>query len=988
MFRPLLAAALAGLACPAAGAQPASPPPPPAAAVPTPAAARLAAHARRASLDQASLAANVPFRSIGPTVMGGRVVDLDANPADPTEFYAAFASSGLWHTASNGTAFTPLFDGEAAMTLGDIAVRWGHDPEGDGPQVWAGTGENNASRSSYAGTGLYRSDDGGRTWAHRGLAETQRTGRIVLHPDNPETLWVAAAGPLYSKSEHRGVYRSTDGGETWARTLFVDDTTGVIDLVPDPSDPNTLYAATWTRTRRAWDFREAGPGSGVWKTTDGGTTWHNLSVPGSGLPTGADVGRIGLAVYPGDAQTLFAVVDNQQRRPEEDDGDDVLTQRALQGLTMDAFLALTDDAINGFLDANSFPIQYDAAGIRERVRSGTLPPSALVEYLADANEQLFDTPVVGAQLYRSQDGGASWQRTHEGYLDDLFFSYGYYFGEVRVAPDDPDRLYLLGVPLVASSDGGETWAAIDAEYVHVDHHALWLNPARPGHLISGNDGGVNVSYDDGRSWTKANPIAVGQFYTVAVDDAVPFNVYGGLQDNGVWRGPSIYEPSRRWLAEGDYPYTRLLGGDGMQIAIDPRDGTVFTGFQFGNYFRLDGGETGTPRPIAPRHELGEAPLRFNWQTPIHLSTHTADVLYLGSQKLHRSTDGGTTWTALSDDLTRGGRPGDVPFGTLTSIAESPRRFGSLWTGSDDGLVHHSPDGGVTWRRVSDGLPAGVQGLWVSRVEASHHDEKRAYVALNGYRDDHHDAYVFRTDDAGASWQRIGTDLPLEPVNVVREDSANANLLYVGTDHGLYVSLDGGAQFASFMGTTARPGADSAAVRLPNVPVHDLALQHRDAALVVGTHGRSIWTASVAHLRALTDSLTGQPLHAFALDAVPHRESWGKRPWQWAEPMEPDVQIGYWSAASGTVQVEVRDSTGAVLAQMRDAAERGLNYVPYALTAEKAQREDHEAGEDTERFYLLSGTYTVRIERGPHAVTTELVVEPGPEKPVRGRKKTP
>ena len=277
---------------------------------------------------------------------------------------------------------------------------------------------------------------------------------------------------------------------------------------------------------------------------------------------------------------------------------------------------------------------------------------------------------------------------------------------------------------------------------------------------------------------------------------------------------------------------------------------------------------------------------------------------------------------------------------------------------------------------------------MSRVEASHHDAARAYVSLSGYRDDHHAAYVFRTDDDGATWQPIGQDLPLEPVNVVREDPSNADLLYVGTDHGLYVSLDGGGRSRRSWAPPRSPGADGAAVRLPNVPVHDLALQHRDAELVVGTHGRSIWTASVAHLQQVTPALTGQALHAFALDAVPHQERWGARGWQWAEPLEPEVQIGYWSDAAGAVRVEVRDSTGAVLAALSDTAERGLNYVPYALTTDAAQTDEHEAGEHTSRFYLWPGTYTVRIERSPHAVTTDLVVEPGPEKPMRGRKKTP
>ncbi len=704
---------------------------------PTPAAERLAGVEARKALAERSLLQNVGFRSVGPTVMSGRVTDVDVSPADPATFYVAYASGGLWRTTSGGAAFEPLFDDQAAMTLGDIAVDW-RDPEGDGVTIWAGTGENNASRSSYAGTGVYKSTDGGRAWQHLGLAETHHTGRIVLHPDDPETAWVAAIGPLYSPGPDRGVYKTTDGGQTWRQTLFVNDDTGVIDLALDPADPEVLYAAAWERTRRAWDFAEAGPGSGIYKSTDGGATWTLLTVEGSGFPTGAEVGRIGLAVYPGNPQTVFASLDNQSRRPEEPDEDaPALTKEALRTIGRAAFLALAEDALNDYLDRNGFPLSYTAASLLEMVREGTLEPVALVEYLEDANQRLFETPVVGAEVYRSDDGGRTWRRTHEGYLDDLFFSYGYYFGEVRVAGDDPDRLYLLGVPILASSDGGATWESLSEDHVHADHHALFVNPNKPGHLVNGNDGGINISYDDGRSWFKANAPAVGQFYTVAVDAQEPYHIYGGLQDNGVWAGPSTHVPGEGWRASGDYGWDWIMGGDGMQTAVDTRtNNTLYTGFQFGNYFRLErpapGAEYERTR-ITPSHDLGERPLRFNWQTPIHLSRHNQDILYLGSQKLHRSLDRGETWEALSGDLTRGGRPGDVPYGTLTSIDESPLRFGLLVVGSDDGLVHVTEDGGHAWRRVSDALPPH---LWVSRVVASHHDAQRLYVALNGYRWDH------------------------------------------------------------------------------------------------------------------------------------------------------------------------------------------------------------------------------------------------------------
>ncbi|MDX1547873.1 MAG: glycosyl hydrolase, partial [Rhodothermales bacterium] len=748
----------------------------------TPAEARLRGFAQRQRLFGSSLVANVPFDNIGPTVMSGRVVDVDVNPADPTHLYVAYASGGLWETTNNGLSFAPRFDDQAVMTLGDIAVDWAH-----GGTIWAGTGENNSSRSSYAGTGVYRSDDGGATWQHRGLAETHRTGRILIHPDDPNTVWVAALGALYASSPHRGVYRTTDGGETWTQTLFVDDDTGVVDLVLDPSNPDVLYAASWHRERRAWNFVEGGEGSGIWKSEDGGRTWTRLTTEGSGFPAGPHVGRIGLAIHP--SGVLYALLDNQARRPDDDEEDEdapVLTRDALRTMSKEQVLAVAEEDLEAYLRENGFPAAYTAQSVLEMIRNDEIAPVALVEYLEDANQQLFDTPVIGPEVYRSDDGGATWTRTHDDFIDGLYYSYGYYFGEIRVAPDDARRIYIMGVPILKSEDGGQTFASINEPNVHVDHHALWVSPSRPGHLVNGNDGGLNISYDDGATWYKANTPSVGQFYAVQVDDADPYHVYGGLQDNGVWDGPHTYRHSVGWHGSGDYPYDRLLGGDGMQVEIDTRSNdVVYTGFQFGNYFRIEKG-TGVRSAIKPSHELGERPLRFNWQSPIHLSRHNQDILYFGSNKVHRSFDRGETWETLSDDLTQGGRPGDVPYGTLTSLDESPLRFGVLYAGSDDGLVHVTRDAGASWQRISDGLP---QDLWVSRVEASHHDPARVYVALNGYRWDHFDAYVYRSDDYGQSWTRLGTDLPAEPVNVVLEDPHNPDLLFVGTDHALYASLD-------------------------------------------------------------------------------------------------------------------------------------------------------------------------------------------------------
>jgi photosystem II stability/assembly factor-like uncharacterized protein len=954
----------------------------------TPAAVRLQAAADRQRLADASPVAELPWRSVGPTIMSGRVTDIEGKPGDVSDFYVAYASGGLWRTTNAGASFVPLFDRMPQITIGDIAVDW-RDPEGDGPTVWVGAGESNSSRSSYAGQGVYKSTDGGATWAHLGLDETHHVGRLVVHPDDPDVAWVAAVGHLYSPNPERGVYRTDDGGATWERVLYVDDDTGAIDLILDPNDADRVLAATWTRARRAWDFREGGPGSAIWASDDGGRTWGRLTVEGSGFPTGADVGRIGLTAHPGGA--LYAVVDNQARRPDDDDDALAVTRDLLREISRDEFLELAEDEINDFLDANNVPYSYTAESVLEMVREGRIEPIDLVRFLEDANAQLFDTPVVGAEVYRSDDGGRSWTRTHEGFIDDMFYSYGYYFGVLRVAPDDPDRLYLLGVPLVASSDGGASWERADGPHVHVDHHALWFDPSRPGYMISGNDGGVNVSYDRGETWTKLNTPAVGQFYAVQVDNAEPYNVYGGLQDNGVWTGPSTYRASRGWRAEGQYPYHRIMGGDGMHIQVDDRDGTVYTGFQFGNYFRTHRSGEGRAERIVPRHELGERPLRFNWQTPIWLSRHVPDVLYFGSNKVHRSFNRGDDWETLSDDLTGGGTPGDVPYGTLTSLHESPLEFGLLAAGTDDGHVWVTEDGGRTWQDRSAGLDPD---LWVSRVELSGHSRQRLLVALNGYRWDHFESYVYLSDDLGQTWQRIGRDLPHEPVNVAKEDPKNPNVVYVGTDGGLYVSFDRGETFAAFHGTRAQgpddgPGADHALdPRFPYAPVHDLVVQEREADLVVGTHGRSIWVVDVDLVQQMTPDVLGAALHVFAPDTLTHNESWGTRGYTWSDPPEPTVQLAYATAASGTARVRVLDGEGDALWETTDPAEPGLNLLAYDLRSDRALGEEHEPGEDTGAFYLVPGEYVVEVQVDGRTETALLVVEAGPEPRSRVRKKMP
>jgi photosystem II stability/assembly factor-like uncharacterized protein len=683
-------------------------------------------------------------------------------------------------------------------------------------------------------------------------------------------------------------------------------------------------------------------------------------------------------MFRGDPQIIYALVDNQEVRPEEEESEEGITRDMLRTMEREAFLALDVDEIEKYLRDEGFPSEYDGAKVLQMVSDETIAPVALVEYLEDADEALVDTDIVGAEVYRSDDGGLTWTRTHDDFLDSFYFTYGYYFGEIRVAASDPQKIYILGVPLLRSDDGGASFVSIGRENVHGDHQALWVNPERRGHLVNGNDGGLNVSYDDGDTWFKLNSPSVGQFYTIAVDMATPFNVYGGLQDNGVWMGPSTYSASSSWHGNGSYPYERLYGGDGMQVEIDTRtNDIVYTGSQFGYYSRIDR-TSGERKSIRPRHELGERPLRFNWQSPIHLSRHNQDILYLGSNKLHRSMNRGEDFEEISGDLTRGGRKGDVPYGTLTTISESPIRFGLIYVGSDDGLVSMTPDGGTTWRDISAGLP---EHMWISRIVASAHDEGTAYVTLNGYRWDHFEPYLFVTHNYGISWSRLGSDLPAEPLNVVREDPTNASVLYVGSDHGVYISFDGGQSFMGMGGG------------LPDAPVHDLVIHERDHALVVGTHGRSIYVGDVSHLQAMADSLMDRSLFVFTPDEIEYSDQWGEKTWAWGELSEPASEIIFTTTTEGPASVAIVAGDEFVLKEWTVEADAGLNYVDYDLSVdpdraaeydknlERANRRRTEtlkpvASEPTEQIgkrYLLPGSYGIRIQKDGHTAAAKLVV---------------
>ncbi|MBY0479124.1 MAG: hypothetical protein K2Q24_15860 [Chitinophagaceae bacterium] len=793
----------------------------------------------RKELEKKSLLKETKFRNIGPTVMSGRVTDFDINPNDPTEFYVAYASGGLWYSKNNGQSFTPIFDNEDVMTIGDIAVKW------NGARViWVGTGEVNSSRSSYAGNGVYKSTDDGKTWEYLGLPESHHIGKIQLHPTDPNTAWVAALGHLYSANKERGVYKTTDGGKTWKLTLFVNENTGAVEMEMNPNNPLELYAAVWYRTRRGWTFEESGPSSGIYKTVDGGNTWALITAAGSGFAEGKKLGRIGLSVFAQNPNIVYAVIDNYDvstdtSRRRTTAGDTSIQLKDFKTMSKETFMALDDKKLDSFMRRQRFPAKYTGAVVKEMVNSGKIQPVALWDYFDAGDDGFSNAGIKGCEVYRSDDAGKTWKLVNNK-LPQAFSTYGYYFAKIYVSPVNADKIVVLGVNAWMSKDAGKTFKNIDKPNVHSDHHVLWFNPKRDAHIINGNDGGLNISYDDGENWYKANSPSVGQFYAITVDDAKPYNVYGGLQDNGSWFGPSNNKESSDWHDNGNYAFRSINGGDGMQVQVDTRDNTtVYTGSQFGSYVRIDKTKPFQGRVnVRPMHELGEKPLRFNWQSPILLSKHNQDVFYFGTNRLHRSFNKGENAASLSGDLTGGRKEGNVPWGTLVTISESALRFGLIYTGSDDGMIHVTKDAGYSWTALHTKLPKNVQGLYISRVIASKFKEGRVYISLNGYRNDHFNAYVFVSEDYGTTWKQICMDLPAEPVNVIKEDPKAENILYIGTDHGLYVSVDAGASSMAWMSG------------LPRVAIHDIAIQERENEIVLGTHGRSIYIASLSEVQKL------------------------------------------------------------------------------------------------------------------------------------------
>lgn len=723
------------------------------------------------------------LRSIGPAFTSGRVCSIAVDPTDHSRYLVGAASGGVWRTTNSGTTWTPVFDNEASYSIGTIVI----DPKNPFT-VWVGTGENNSQRSVAYGDGVYRSDDGGKTWKNVGLKASERIGRIAIDPRNSDAVYIAAQGPLWGPGGDRGLFKTTDGGKTWKNILSISENTGVTDVVIDSNNPDTVYAASYQRRRHVWTLINGGPESAIYKSTDAGATWNKLR---AGLPS-VEMGRIGLAISPVDTNVVYATI----------------------------------EAADG--------------------KGG---------------------------IFRSSDRGGSWERRNP------FDAGAMYYAQITADPKEVDRIYVMNVFLMVSDDGGRTLRRLGEKSKHVDNHVIWIDPDNTRHYLVGCDGGVYESYDRGANWQFKSNLPLGQFYDVTVDNATPFyNVYGGMQDNYSVGGPSRTR-SASGIVNSDWFVTH--GGDGFRTQVDPEDpNTIYAELQYGSIVRFDK-RTGERMGIQPSERKGEQGLRFNWDSPFIISPHSHTRLYFAADKLFRSDDRGDTWKVISSELSRGvdrnklpvmGKiwgPDSVakhtstdPFGNSSALAESPKKEGLIYVGTDDGLIQVTEDAGKNWRKI-ESFPGVPDMTYVSRIAASQHDADTVYAAFENHKRSDFAPYLLKSTDRGKSWTSIKSNLPANgPVLAIAEDHVNPNLLFIGTEFGLFFTIDGGQKWIQLKGG------------FPTISVRDLAIQKRENDLVVGTFGRSVYILdNYTPLRVLKPETLNQEATLFPVkDAMMYIQS--------------------------------------------------------------------------------------------------------------------
>jgi photosystem II stability/assembly factor-like uncharacterized protein len=843
--------------------------------------------------DYAEILKTMTMRSIGPAIMGGRTVDFAVVESNPAIIYAAVGPSGVFKSENSGVTWSPVFDSENTVAVGAVAVSQSHPDI-----VWVGTGEGTSRNSVGIGDGVYKSTDGGKTWRNMGLEKTQHIAQILIHPTNPDIVYIGAMGHLWGANEDRGVFKTVDGGKTWEKILYVNPTTGIADMAMDPSNPRILYAGVWDHLRKPYHFRSGGPGSALYKTTDAGETWQKIH---QGLPPG-EYGRWGIDICRTKPEVVYVLVECEN--------------------------------------------------------SG---------------------------LFRSDDKGETWQRACDWQTYDRVNFRPFYYSKVTVDPNNDLVVYVYSGRGYVSRDGGKTFEQISGE-THPDHHMMWVNPHNSLHLIDGNDGGIDISYDGAKTWHSVKTNAWSEIYQIGYDFRDPYYVYVGLQDNGSWGAPiNSLDP----MGIMNFHWYAIGGGDGFYTQVDPKDySTLYRNAHMGGISRFDV-ETGDSQDIKPVATLDEPPYRFNWNAPILLSPHDNTVVYFGGNFLFKTTDRGSSWERISPDLSTNDPEKQKDSGGITpdntgaeihctiyTIAESPLKQGLIWIGTDDGLIQVTQDGGKTWTDVTPNIKGLPPESWVTRIEASHFAEGTAYATFDRHRTDDNKPYLFKTADFGKTWIPLHKGLPeVGYLHVVREDPVNPNLLYTGSEFGLYLSFDGGDSWMAYKND------------FPTIAVRDIQIHPSEMDLLVGTHGRGLWVLDdISPLQSLTPDVMASDYTLFkARDAVLYSYRGnsmysGPHPFQGPNPPEGGIITYYLKEkprAEDKITLTVKDDTGRTISSIRATKNHGLNRVVWPL------RIGRPFDEDTGRFrfrrsasgpYVLPGEYQVELDVNGNKQTQALSVK--------------
>ena len=847
--------------------------------------------------DYAEIIKSLKMRSIGPAIMGGRVVDFAVVESNTAIIYAAVGPSGVFKSENNGVTWEPVFDKENTVAVGAVAVSQSHPDI-----VWVGTGEGTARNSVGIGDGVYKSEDGGLTWKNMGLRKTQHISQILIHPSQPDIVYIGALGHLWGANEERGVFKTTDGGKTWEKVLYVNPDTGISDMAIDPSNPRVIYAGAWDHRRKPYHFRSGGPGSALYKTTDAGATWRKIH---KGLP-GGEYGRWGLDICRAKPHVVYAVV--------------------------------------------------------ECKNSG---------------------------VFRSDDKGENWRRVCDWRTYDRVNFRPFYYSKITVDPNNDLVVYVYSGSSYVSRDGGKTFQQISGE-THPDHHMIWVNPHNSLHIIDGNDGGIDISYDGAKTWHSVKTNAWSEIYQVGYDFRDPYYVYVGLQDNGSWGAPiNSLDP----MGIMNFHWYAIGGGDGFYTQVDPEDyTTLYRNAHMGGISRFDV-ETGDSQVIKPVAPLDEPPYRFNWNAPILLSPHNNRVVYFGGNYLFKTTDRGSSWERVSPDLSTNDPEKQKDSGGITpdntgaeihctiyTIAESPLQEGLIWIGTDDGLVQITRDGGKTWINVTANIKGLPPDSWVTRIEASHFNSGTAYAAFDRHRVDDNRPYIFKTEDYGKNWKPLQRDLPpIGYVLVIREDPVNKDLLYLGTELGLFLSFDGGRHWIAYQH------------EFPTIAVRDIQIHPRDMDLLVGTHGRGLWVLDdITPIQNLTSTVLESDFTLFkARDAVLYSykgNSMYSGPHAFRGPNPPrGAMITYYlkekPGPRDKITLTVFDGSGQVIQALRATKYQGLNRVVWSLR-QASESDDSSGGAIRSRFrrsaggpLALPGEYRIELALNGNKQAQPLMVKP-------------